>query len=380
MRADSRAAAPVAGHVEPGFEPVRDAFAAAFTDDGELGAAFAAYRDGEPVVDLWGGVADARTGAPWRPDTMQLIFSGTKGLVAVCLLLLVDRGRLRLDRPVAAYWPEFAAAGKGGVLVRDVVAHTARLPGLTTPVTWREATDATRMAALVAAQPQSNDRRAADTYHTLTFGWLCGELLRRIDGRTVGRFFAEEVAGPLGIEAWIGLPAALEPRVARLELDLHAPGPPEHDAFARSVLANPVRRERLGFPGNERAWHAAEVPAANGIATARAVALLYGRLDRLVGAATLDLARRPLSVRVDPLHGGAMAFGVGFQVQTEAQPFGPPPDAFGHGGFGGSLHGRWPGSRVGFSYATNLLRDDPGDRRAARVLAALHDCLADGPR
>src|SRR5829696_8601224 len=160
----------VGGFVVPGFEPVREAFERNLAEHGELGAAFAVVRDDELLVDLWGGVADRASGRPWSSDTMQTIFSGSKGLVSVCMLLLLERGQLELDAPVARYWPEFAQAGKEAVLVRDVLAHTARLPGLDTPVTWQEATDSRRMAELLAAQAQSEDRRAESSYHALTFG------------------------------------------------------------------------------------------------------------------------------------------------------------------------------------------------------------------
>ena len=216
--ANDAEAAHVGGFVAPGFEPVREQFERNFAERGELGAAIAAIREGETVVDLWGGLADRASGRPWTADTMQIIFSGSKGLVSICMLMLMERGLIALDAPVARYWPEFAQAGKEHVLVRDVVAHTARLPGLETPVTWQEATDARRMAALLAAQPQSADPRAATCYHALTFGWLCGELVLRTDGRSIGRFFAEEVAGPLELDLWIGLPEEQEPRVATIEL------------------------------------------------------------------------------------------------------------------------------------------------------------------
>jgi CubicO group peptidase (beta-lactamase class C family) len=370
----------IGGFVEPGLETVAEEFERNFAERGERGAAIAVVRDGELVVDLWGGVADSATGRRWRADTMQIVFSGTKGLTAVCMALLLERGLLELEAPVARYWPEFAAAGKDRVLVRDVVAHRARLPGLEATVTWEEATNDRRMAGLLAEQPQSEDRRAAGTYHALTYGWLCGELVRRVDGRSVGRFFDEEVAQPLELELWIGLPEELEPRVARVELAPEWGSSPafstaqlESDSLLQSVFANPIRYDPAGFPWNERAWHAAEVPAANAIGTARSIAVLYGNLETILSRETLELVCRPLSFRRDTLFGGPMSFGVGFQLQTdELRPFGPPPEAFGHGGSGGSRHGRWPKQRIGFSYAMNLMRDDVDDVRATRLLEALY--------
>jgi CubicO group peptidase (beta-lactamase class C family) len=372
------------GFVAPGFEPVAAELARSFSERGELGAAFAAVHDGEPVVDLWGGLADRPAGRPWQEDTLQVIFSGTKGLVAICLLLLIDRGRLELEAPVARYWPEFAAAGKEAVTVRALVSHTARLPGLTTPVEREELTDDVRMAELLAAQPQLEDPRAAHAYHALTYGWLCGELVRRIDGRSVGRFFAEELAGPLDLEIFIGLPEELEPRVSRLEVAENWGATPatrpetiEGDALMRAVWGNPPILGAAGFPWNDRSYHAAEIPGAGGIGTARSIAKLYGSLERLISAEVLERGRTVLERRREPLLDEPQAFGIGFECQTEALLLGPPPDAFGHGGAGGSMHGAWPTERVGFSYAMNLMRDDQpeGDERPRALLGALHACV-----
>lgn len=366
----------VGGFVAPGYAHVREEFERNFAERGELGAAFAVVRDGEPIVDLWGGIADAASGRPWTADTIVTIFSGSKGLVATCLLLLIERGQLDLHTPVASYWPEFGQAGKAHVLVRDVVAHTARLPGLATQVTWQEATDARRMAALLAAQAQSEDPRAESTYHPLTFGWLCGELVRRIDGRSIGRFFAEEVAEPLELELWIGLPEEQEERVATI-----VPGSGwalapalAGDPLARSILANPVRLAADSFAVNERAWRAGEVPASNAIGTTRSIARLYGSLERVLLPETLALGRHVISTRLDVLNGQPVAFGVGFQLQTDERLLGPPADAFGHGGAGGSQHGCWPRQRIGFSYAMNRLADELGDPRGRALLNALHTC------
>jgi CubicO group peptidase (beta-lactamase class C family) len=369
------------GFVAAGFEAVAAEFERNLSERGELGASFAAVRDGELVADLWGGTADLRSRRPWDRDTLQLIFSGTKGLVAICLLMLIDRGQLGLDAPVCRYWPQFAAAGKAGVTVRQVVTHTARLPGITTPLAIEDLADDQRMATLLAAQAQSGDERAGRAYHALTYGWLCGELVRRIDGRSVGRFFADEVAQPLGLELFIGLPAELEARVSRLELagtwgkeTVFAPDLAARDDLVRAVWANPPVWTRDGFPWNDQVYHQAEIPAANAIGTARAIATLYGSLDRLMSPETLALGRTELERRFDPLADEPQSFGVGFELQTEHKTFGPLPEAFGHTGAGGSTHGAWPGQRIGFSYAMNLMHDDhpDGDPRPRALLDALH--------
>ncbi|HZV74477.1 MAG TPA: serine hydrolase domain-containing protein, partial [Conexibacter sp.] len=305
-----------------------------------------------------------------------------------------ERGKLALDEPVAGCWPEFAAEGKDGVLVRDIVAHTARLPGVRTPLAPTDLLEPARLARLLAAQPQERDPRSAFVYHGLTYGWLCGELVRRVDGRSIGRFFAEDVAAPLELEAWIGLPAEYEDRVATLR---YGPGWGEHDAeivaavqleeeLAAAIMLNPPIFPPDDLRWNARAFHQAEIPGAGGIATARSMARLYGCLARggeldgvrLLAPETVALGRTELSRGVDPLVGNPLAFGVGFQLQTERRRYGPPPDAFGHDGVGGSVHGAWPSQRLGFSYAMNELRGKPelGDPRIDPVLDALHDVVA----
>ncbi|HXY81797.1 MAG TPA: serine hydrolase domain-containing protein [Gaiellaceae bacterium] len=364
----------VNGHVAAGFERVADEFGRTL-DEGR-GAAFAAFAGGEPVVDLWGGLADGEAGAPWHEDTTQLVFSGTKGLVAVCLLLLLERGALDLEAPVARYWPELAAPG---VLVRHVVSHTAGLPGLRRGFGAADLLDRRRLALELAAEPPFWPPGARLAYHAFTYGVLCDELVRGVDGRSVGRFFAEEVAGPLSLELWIGLPAVLEPRVARLHR-AESYGPTslgdEPDPLLEAIYGGLLGDE---FPWNEPAFHEAEIPAANAIGTARSIARLYSSLvdgGDLLSPETLALGRRELSRGTCAITGRPYAFGVGFELQTDLRTLGPPPSAFGHTGSGGSSHGAWPDKRVGFSYAMNELRSEAEDDRARRLLAALHEAVA----
>jgi CubicO group peptidase (beta-lactamase class C family) len=367
--------AEIEGFVAPGFERVADAFARNFAERGELGAAFAATREGEPVVDLWGGVADRTSGKEWDEETLALVFSGTKGVVAVCVLMAIERGLLDLETPVAAYWPEF---GKRHVLVRHVVSHTARLPGIDRQIGLDRFCDGVGMARLLEEQAPSGDPRAGLCYHAFTFGWLCAELIRRVDGRSIGRVLAEDVAEPLGLEIWIGLPAEHEGRVARIEL---AEGWPRSvllsrqtraDPLARAIWSNPPTLSRDAFAWNDPALHAAGIPAVGAIATARSIARLYGGLGRLLSPETLALARAPLVDGWDAVHATRRRYGVGFALQADAMQLGPPDDAFGHDGAGGSVHGAWPSHGVSFSYAMNLLRDDaPVDPRARTLLEAL---------
>lgn len=229
------------GFVAPGFERVAEAFQQNFTKDEELGAAFAAVRNGEPIVDIWGELADLKTKAPWTKDTLQLIFSGSKGLLATMMLMLIERGLVDLDAPVSRYWPEF---GKDDIRVRHVVSHTAGLPGNDAPLSLADLTNSIGMAAKLAAQPRSDDPRAALCYHALNFGWLCGEIIRRVSGRSAGGFFAEEIAGPLSLDLWIGLPEAQEANSPRCIS-------PPIGASRRSSIRRCGRTIRLSNPFGE---------------------------------------------------------------------------------------------------------------------------------
>ena len=347
----------VSGTVAPGYEPVAEAFAATL-DGAAGGAAFAAVVDGEPVLDLWGG--------DFVEDTLVLVFSGTKGVVATALLLLLERGLAELDAPVARYWPEFGAAGKEGILVRHVLGHTAGVPGLQPPFAAEQLLDQPVLAERLAAEPALWPPGTRLAYHGHTFGVICGELIRRIDGRRPGRFVAEEIAGPLELEFWIGLPEQLEPRVARLVaapgygLTYAGDGPgPLFDAIYGTG--------QLDF--NDPRVHRAEIPSANGIGSARALARLYGS-PLLQEAAIEELSRGTCAVT-----GRVYAFGHGFELWTELARLGPVRDAFGHTGSGGSTHGAWPSLRTGFSYAPSELRSESADERGPALLRALHKCV-----
>jgi CubicO group peptidase (beta-lactamase class C family) len=374
----------IGGYVEPGFGAVADAFQRNFAQHGELGAAFAAHHEGRKVVDIWGGVADRDTGASWQEDTLQLIFSGTKGLTAGCVLLLVDDGLLDPDAYVSVYWPEFSARGKTEITVADVLSHRAGLAAPTTPVTCTEALDGVRMAALLADQSPhwAEDTRLA--YHARTFGWLCDALVRRIANMSTGQFFRQRICERLNLEAWIGLPVAYEARVSRLDAsDFEALDETGYEPdYARLIYGNPPL---FGPPisWNEHAFHAGEFPSSNGIVTARAMAEYYACL---AGGGELNgvrlwseeavLAARAERVRgVDPYTGEPHAFGLGFALQTEQMYFGPVRNAFGHCGAGGSAHGAWPRQRVGFSYCMNAMRDERSDHRARRLLTALAEAV-----
>lgn len=378
----------VSGFVAPGFEPVAEAFEANFRERGDVGGAFAAVQDGELVVDLWGGLADSKAGRRWERDTAVVVFSGTKGVVALCLLLLADRGALDLDAPVTDYWPEFGAHGKGDVRVLELASHQARLPAVPGGLAEADLLDGRRLAGLLAEQPQVLDPRVDPyAYHGITYGWLCGELIRRVDGRTAGRFFAEEVAEPLGLDVWIGIDPKIEGRVATLQYGLGMEElarslcgqevDPLQEAIFAHGLAFPVDQRKL--PWNRPEFHQAEIPGAGGIATARGLARMYGAVvaadSPLISPGLVERARQRIAGG-DPFDDGVIhSFGIGFQVQDEESPpsLGPPLEAFGHPGAGGSVHGAWPRHRVGFSYAMNELREeDPPGPRTEPLLSALY--------
>jgi CubicO group peptidase (beta-lactamase class C family) len=347
----------VNGTAAPGFEPVAEAFAATL-DGAAGGAALSAVADGRPVVDLWGG--------DFVEDTLVLVFSGTKGVVATALLLLSERSELNLDDPVARYWPEFGAAGKEGILVRHVLAHTAGVPGLLPPFPAEQLLDQAALAERVATEPAFWPAGTRLAYHGHTFGVICGELIRRIDGRGAGHFVAEELAGPLGLEFWIGLPEQLEPRVARL---VAAPGYGFTSYAERPELPLDAIYGGGTLDFNDPRIHRAEIPSANGIGSARALARLYG------SAVLQDASIEELSRGTCVVTGRPYAFGQGFELWTELGRLGPARDAFGHTGSGGSTHGAWPSLRTGFSYTPSELRSESEDDRGPTLLRTLHACV-----
>lgn len=262
------------GVCEPRFAAVREALAASLGSH-DVGASAAVYVDGEPVVDIWGGYADADRSVRWERDTLTNVNSTTKNMTALCALILADRGQLDLSAPVAAYWPEFAVAGKEGVLVRHALSHTAGLPDLSGLKAVEELYDWEGVTAGLAAQAPEWEPGTAAGYHALTFGFLVGEIVSRITGRSLGEFFAEEVAGPLGADFHIGLPSEDDHRVVPLI-------PPQSltDEYASSAPPGPdgARREYTGAAirvrdVNSVAWRRAQIPAVNGFGNARSVAL-----------------------------------------------------------------------------------------------------------
>ncbi|MEU1994350.1 serine hydrolase domain-containing protein [Nocardia gamkensis] len=381
----------VEGTVATGYQAVREAFAANFTEHGEVGGAVCVYRDGQPVVDLWGGSADPGAGRPWQRDTLQLVYSATKGVVATIAHLLAQRGELDLDAPVTRYWPEFAAAGKARIPVRWLLTHQAGLAALDEPVPLDDALAWTPMVEALAAQAPNWQPGTAFGYHGRTYGWLIGEVIRRVSGRTPGRFLAEEIAGPLDIDFFIGLPPAAQHRVSRL---VFAPAPdlsevPEENvpeslrpllAAMRDPRALVNRAFQITDPADidfdSPTVQAAELPASNGIGTARGLARLYaalvGEVDglRLLTDDTLAAATREQVAGTDRVLMLPGRYASGYMLPTPELPLGGGA-SFGHPGRGGSLAFADPDRRLAFAYVTNHIVEGALDLRARNLVDAL---------
>jgi CubicO group peptidase (beta-lactamase class C family) len=358
------------GDCEPGFERVRESFAEFFTDPDELGGAVAIQQDGRLVVDLWAGHADPARSRPWERDTLVNVFSTTKGMTALCAHRLVDRGELDLDAPASRYWPEFAQGGKAALRVRELLNHSAGLAAIRRPLSpnalfdWEEPTDA------LAAQETWWEPGTRHGYHALTFGWLVGELVRRVSGKSVGRFFQEEIAGPLGADVHIGTGPALDHRVAEIP-PVAVPKLGELNPLL-DLLKNPTSVSARAFLNpalppnvvNTTPWRRAEIPAANGHASARGLAQIYGAVASPEHAPTriLELEgikRVGVEERSGPdliLFDQFVRYGPGFMLGTPDEPLGPNPGAFGHSGAGGSLAFGDPTAKLGFAYVMNQMQ------------------------
>ncbi|GLF99459.1 serine hydrolase domain-containing protein [Streptomyces yaizuensis] len=383
----------VQGTVAAGFEPVRDAFVRNFEERGERGAAVAVYRHGQKVADLWAGTRDVDGRAPWAVDTTQVVRSVTKGVAAAVVLLLHQRGQIDLDAPVGTYWPEFKANGKERVLVRHLLSHRAGLPVLDRPLTPAEAIDPATAEAAMAAQAPAWEPGTDHGYHAQTYSWLIAGLVRRVTGRTIGRWVAEEIARPLGLDFWIGLPADEAHRVGRIG---QAEEPPSSPGLTlrpkRSVVAaysDPDSLTRRAFGAihplpdeNDPAYHAAELPASNGISTARAVARFYaatigavGGRPRLFAPATLTLARTEESAGPDRVLVVPTRLSLGFMLHGPACPL-LGPGSFGHPGRGGSLGFADPESGIALAYTTNSMWTGvTADSRSQALIRAVRSAL-----
>ncbi len=371
------------GTCDDSFAAVRDTFAANFETRDEVGASVAVTVDGSPVVDLWGGDAGPGLG-PWERDTIVNVYSTTKTMAALCVLMCADRDLLDLDAPVATYWPEFAANGKDGVLVRHVMSHASGVAGFDPPLEPADLYDWDAVCAQLAGQEPWWEPGTVSGYHALTQGFLQGEIVRRVTGRTIGTFFREEVAEPLGADFHIGLDPVHDDRVGEMippEL-LAAEAMPEelHGTVAERVLTS------CNLDATEprtRAWRAAEIPAAGGIGNARSVARVHaalacgGEVDgvRLLGPEMLDRALRPVISGTDVVFGGPMTFGMGYGLSSEAVPL-PNDRTMYWGGWGGSVAFIDLENRMSIAYVMNRMASDLlGDSRGLDLVGAAYGAL-----
>lgn len=383
------------GACDERFRAVGDAFAENFASRGEVGAAVTVVVGGRTVVDLWGGLADARAQKPWLHDTIVMVFSSTKGATALSAHHLAARGKLDVDAPVARYWPEFAAAGKGQIPVRMLLNHQAGLPAIERLMPDDALLDWSAMTTALAEQAPWWTPGSAHGYHAITSGFLIGEVVRRISGLSLGNYFREAVAGPLGLDFWIGLPEEQEARVARL---IPAPMPTEPSPFFAALIdrSTLVNRAFLNPPTLmkppgmlSRGARAAEIPAANGMANARALAGMYAPLAcggtlgglEIVDRATLDRMSATESEGEDRVLLMPTRFALGFMKTMDNHPFdsailGPSPRAFGHVGAGGSLGMADPDTGVAFGYVMNQM--GPGlllNPRGQSLVDAVYESL-----
>jgi CubicO group peptidase (beta-lactamase class C family) len=385
------------GYTAPGFERVREAFAGNFATQNEVGAAFSAYQHGEKVVDLWGGVAEADTGRPWEEDAIVLVFSTTKGATALCANRLVDQGLLDMDAPVADYWPEFAQAGKGDIPVNYLLSHRSGLAWVDDVMTLEEALGWEPVIDALERQAPVWEPGSQHGYHATTYGWLVGEVVRRISGKSLGTFFRDEVADPLGLDFWIGLPAEQEDRVVPL-ITIPTPeaGPMKElmDAF---MGPETMLGKSLNAPGgafspdgnlagvdvfNTRDVRAAEIPAANGVTDARSLARMYasmlGEVDgiRTLSAGQLKAATTQQTSGPNVVLAGLdVQFGLGFMLPSSIMPM-RGPNSFGHFGMGGSVGWGDPDAELGFGYVMNKMDlGVVGDPRSSNLINAVYDSL-----
>lgn len=362
----------IAGTCAPGWEPVRDAFAENFAQRNETGASVAVVEAGRPVVNLWAGWADAARTRQWQADTLTNVWSTTKAMTSLCAHILIDRGELDPDAPVARYWPEFAAAGKQDIPVRWLMSHRAGLAGLVEPVRVTDYYDWAKITALLAAQAPLWEPGTVSGYHPVTWGFLVGEVVRRVAGSSVGQFFAAEVAGPLGADFHIGLGTDDLGRCADIE-EAKLTEDEQSELASAYASAHPVAIAALvnpmitGAEANAPLWRQAEIPAANGHGTALALATIFGTLvdgsSRLISAQTLRAACTGQGRCVDLVLGIPVEFGLGFGLSGPEHHYGPNEAAFGHDGFGGSAVCADPRTGTAFAYVMNRmgmqLVDDP---------------------
>lgn len=369
----------ISGHVAPGFEAVREAFAENFENDQELGAGFAAYLDGDLIVDLEAGFTDRKKTNPWTPDTLVPVYSVSKGIAALIVAMLVDQGKLKYDTALAHYWPAFGAHGKNQVTVGEALSHQAGVPGFATPINPDLWLDPPALAARLAEEPPLWTPGTGSGYHPTTWGYIAGELVYRVTGRTLGTILREDICVPLGIDFHIGLPAEEHERCAELKRPTAMPDLGEITEEARVAFLTKWASSRAGGAG----WREVEIPSANGHGTASGVARLYsayasgGTIDDLTlfGPETYKALSKHRASGRDRVLPFEMEFGAGIMGNNNLA-FGPNPNTLGHSGWGGSAAFGDPDRDLAAAYVmnrqSNILLGDP---RSKHLFASLYACL-----
>ncbi|MSO59159.1 MAG: class A beta-lactamase-related serine hydrolase [Ilumatobacteraceae bacterium] len=391
--------APVQGFVATGWEGVKEAFQANLDSGADLGAGVSAFHHGKCVVDLTGGWFDKDKKTEYTSDALQLVFSTTKGITAIAVAMLVQRGVIDYGAPVAQYWPEFAQHGKQDATVAQLLSHQCGLSTVVGKISLQEALDWNTITSRLAATAPSWPIGTKHGYHALTYGWLAGELIRRVDGRSPGRFVAEEIAGPLGVEMFIGLPEQYEPRVSRLSNEPVDPNTPPIDPMVAKMLADLMGPDSPGGRAlslngafgeitstdgvfNTRAVHAAEIPAANGITNARSLATIYAATLGPINGVQLinDSIRECATATITPA-GEAdeclimpTTFGMGFMTHGQFTPY-AGSGSYGHSGAGGSVAFAQESRQLSLAYVMNQMAANLAtDARAQRLTDAAVKC------
>jgi CubicO group peptidase (beta-lactamase class C family) len=369
----------VIGHVHSRFAAMQDVFARNFSEGLEHGASVAIVKDGEIIVDLWGGHADKAHIRPWDNTSLANVWSVSKAIVALAVAKLVEAGKLRYDDPLAKHWPEFAVAGKEHITLEQVLTHRSGLDGVSTPVDLDGLCDWPFYTSSLAAMAPNWEPGSRCAYHALSYGHLAGEVIRRVSGKSVGQFIADEIAAPLGVEFYIGLPLAQDcRRVDMIE------GPGCYD-WIETVLASPCPNGCMNprpdaNSANIRQWRAAEIPGGNGHSSALSLARIFGDVagenSKLLSKRMRDDATRVRYRGLDSAFGFDTVWGAGFSLEAFDCKNRASIRSFGHGGWGGSLVFCDPDEKLGFAYVTNHMCGFPdGDLRRVRLIEALYDAL-----
>jgi len=382
----------VSGRCEPKFARVRDEFERNFAERGEIGASVCVMVDREPVVDLWGGVAERDSDRAWAEDTVSVVFSTTKGVTALCAHILAGRGQLNFAAPVASYWPEFAQASKEDVTVGMLISHRAGLPVVSAPLADGAFFDWDGMVTKLAAERPIWEPGSRHGYHAFTFGWLVGEVVRRISGKSLGEFVRTEIAEPLGLDLWLGLPGEVEPRVAPMGYADPQPGDePSWLSVVASTEPESTEATMLLNTGgyldgafNTPEAHAAEMGSVGAITNARALAGMYSGLASLVDGAALARMATTVAAGRDAMAFANSRYTYGFvpSIDNRHEPSGLrdsmilSADAFGHPGLGGGVGFASPANRMSFGYTMNAM--GPGtllNQRGQSLVDAVYTSL-----